>query len=66
MVPSYFTKSMIRRLRRFLFGVFGPEDLAERLDYLEKRVSILEEESVEFINDIYEIENIIESLKNNG
>lgn len=57
---------MIRRLRRFLFGVFGPEDLAERLDYLEKRVSILEEESVEFINDIYEIENIIESLKNNG
>ena len=57
---------MIRRLRRFLFGVFGPEDLAEGLGYDEKRVSILDEESVELSNDIDEIENIIESLKNNG
>ena len=42
------------------------ENLTARLDHLEKRVSILEDENVEFINDIYELENIIESLKYNG
>ena len=41
------------------------ETLAARLDHLEKRVSILEDENIEFINDIYELENIIEALRFN-
>jgi polyhydroxyalkanoate synthesis regulator phasin len=41
------------------------ETLTARLDHLEKRVSILEDENIGFINDIYELENIIESLKYN-
>ena len=42
------------------------ESLAARLYNLERRVKILEDENIGFINDIYELENIIESLKNNG
>lgn len=41
------------------------ESLAARLYNLEKRVRLLEDENIGFINDIYELENIIESLKYN-
>jgi len=41
------------------------ESLTARLDYLERRVKLLEDENIGFINDIYELENIIESLKYN-
>jgi hypothetical protein len=41
------------------------ESITARLDYLERRVKLLEDENIGFINDIYELENIIESLKYN-
>jgi hypothetical protein len=41
------------------------ESLTARIIHLEKRVTILEDENIGFINDIYELENIIESLKYN-
>ena len=76
MAPFYFTRSMISKLKAFWrnFILEGeeryevPDDfetLTARLDHLEKRVSILEDENIGFINDIYELENIIESLKYN-
>jgi len=39
--------------------------LDARIILLERRVQILEDENIGFINDIYELENIIESLKYN-
>ena len=76
MAPSYFTRSMISRLKAFWrnFILEGeeryevPDDfesITARLDYLERRVKLLEDENIGFINDIYELENIIESLKYN-
>ena len=76
MAPSYFTKSMISKLKAFWRDFIleeeerheVPEDfesLTARLDYLERRVKLLEDENIGFINDIYELENIIESLKYN-
>ena len=41
------------------------ETLDARIILLERRVQILEDENIGFINDIYELENIIESLKYN-
>ena len=41
------------------------ETLDARISHLEKRVQILEDENIEFINDIYELENIIEALRFN-
>ena len=76
MAPSYFTRSMISKLKAFWRDFIleeeerheVPEDfesLTARLDYLERRVKLLEDENIGFINDIYELENIIESLKYN-
>ena len=77
MAPSYFTKSMISKLKAFWRDFILEEEeryevpddfesLAARLYNLEKRVRILEDENIGFINDIYELENIIDSLKHNG
>ena len=65
---------MFRRLIRFLKEITNmssyevPDDietLDARISHLEKRVQILEDENIEFINDIYELENIIEALRFN-
>ena len=76
MAPSYFTRSMISKLKAFWRNFILEEEerhevsddfesLTARLDYLERRVKLLEDENIGFINDIYELENIIESLKYN-
>ena len=76
MAPSYFTRSMISKLKAFWRDFILDEEerhevpddfesLTARLDYLERRVKILEDENIGFINDIYELENIIDSLKYN-
>ena len=76
MAPSYFTRSMISKLKAFWKNFILEEEerhevpddfesLTARLDYLERRVKLLEDENIGFINDIYELENIIESLKYN-
>ena len=76
MAPSYFTRSMISKLKAFWRDFILEEEdrhevpddfesLAARLYHLEKRVKILEDENIGFINDIYELENIIDSLKYN-
>jgi hypothetical protein len=65
---------MFERLKEFLKEIFDIsayevsddfETLHARVIHLEKRVQILEDENIGFINDIYELENIIESLKYN-
>ena len=65
---------MFERLKEFLKDIFDIsayevsddfETLHARVIHLEKRVQILEDENIGFINDIYELENIIESLKYN-
>jgi len=65
---------MFRKLKKFLEEIFDIsayevsddfETLHARVIHLEKRVQILEDENIGFVNDIYELENIIESLKYN-
>ena len=65
---------MFRKLKKFLQEIFDIsayevsddfETLHARVIHLEKRVQILEDENIGFVNDIYELENIIESLKYN-
>jgi hypothetical protein len=65
---------MFRKLKRFLKEITNMsayevsddfETLDARIVLLERRVQILEDENIGFINDIYELENIIESLKYN-
>ena len=65
---------MFRKLKRFLKEISNMsayevsddiETLDARISHLEKRVQILEDENIEFINDIYELENIIEALRFN-
>jgi len=65
---------MFRKLKRFLKEILDIsayevsddlETLDARISYLERRVQILEDENIEFINDIYELENIIEALRFN-
>ena len=65
---------MIKKLKKFFRELLdisdyrvpgGFETLDARISHLEKRVQILEDENVEFINDICELENIIEALRFN-
>lgn len=65
---------MFKKLKEFLSEIFDTssyevstdlETLDARINHLEKRVKMLEDENIEFINDIYELENIIEALRFN-